>query len=82
MKAIFPVSVDKFFEMFIGDEAVYSLADHRKHRQDFETTLSKWQFNEETQEHQRELNAVMRLNDVPFKDRSRLYKLQSYKKEK
>jgi len=26
------VSVDKFFELFIGDEAVFSLIDHRKNR--------------------------------------------------
>ena len=26
------IIVDKFFELFIGDEAVFSLIDHRKNR--------------------------------------------------
>lgn len=81
MKAVFPVTVDRFFELFISDNAVYSLIDHRKLRGDFEHNLSKWALNEETGQYQRELNAVIKLTDVPFKDRSRLYKLQSYKKE-
>jgi hypothetical protein len=32
MKAIFPISVDKFFDYLLSEEAVFSFADHRKNR--------------------------------------------------
>lgn len=42
MKATFPITVDKFFDLLLSEEAVFSFADHRKNRGDFETTLSAW----------------------------------------
>jgi hypothetical protein len=29
MKVVLPVSLDKFFELFLSDEAVYSFSHHR-----------------------------------------------------
>lgn len=82
MKANLPVSVDKFFELFMGNDAIFSILDHRKNRGDIDTTISKWQVNEENGIHQRELNSIIKITDVPFRDRSRIHKLQTYTKEK
>ena len=74
MKATFPVPVDKFFEFFFSDEAIFSLGDHRKTRNDFEVQLGKWATTEDGTAYQRELNTIIKLVDVPFKDRSRMTK--------
>lgn len=49
---------------------------------DTDTTLSKWQPLEDNYgSFQRELKTVIKLVGVPFKDKSRMHKLQTYKKE-
>lgn len=81
-KLTFPFTLEKFYEFFIADDAVYSLLDHRQLSGDTDIQLSKWQPMEDNYgSFQRELKTVIKLVDVPFKDKSRLHKLQTHKKE-
>lgn len=76
-----PVSVDRFFSVCFSDEATFSLADHFAFKGEKEITLTKWTENPEMGCFTRELNMIIRTKDNPFKDTSRCYKAQSYKKE-
>ena len=42
MQVNFPISIDKFFEYFLSEDAIYSFVDHRKASGDFETSMTKW----------------------------------------
>lgn len=76
MKVNFSVSVDKFFELFVANDAIFTLIDHRKNRGDIDTTLSKWLLHdEESGGYQRELHSVIKITDVPFRDKSRIHKI-------
>ena len=44
--------------------------------------LGQWKMSEEMELNTREITLVIKLTDVPFKDKSRMHKIQTYKKEK
>ena len=81
MKVVLPINFDKFFDLFFADEAVFSLADHYKLKNERDINLSKWIENPEMGIHTRELKMVINLKENPLRDHSRCYKVQSYKKE-
>lgn len=47
LKVILPIPVQKFFDMFLADEATFSVADYSKGRGDTDIELSNWAENEE-----------------------------------
>ncbi|CAD8069373.1 unnamed protein product [Paramecium sonneborni] len=82
-KFTFSFNLDKFFEFFLADDAlVYSIADHRQSEKDTDIQLTKWTPMEDNPGmFQREMKNVIKLSGVPFKDKSRMHKLFTYKKE-
>ncbi|CAD8146907.1 unnamed protein product [Paramecium octaurelia] len=82
-KFTFSFNLDKFFEFFFADDAlVYSIADHRQSEKDTDIQLTKWTPMEDNPAmFQREMKNVIKLTGVPFKDKSRMHKLFTYKKE-
>ena len=77
-----PIAVSKFFELFISDNAAFSIADHFQMKGEHEISLTKWDFDQELGMCTRELKMIINLFDVPLRDKSRSYKVQSYKFEK
>jgi len=43
---------------------------------------TKWEMNQEMGMNMREIRMVVKVTDVPFKDRTRIHKILTYKKEK
>ncbi|CAD8065597.1 unnamed protein product [Paramecium sonneborni] len=82
-KFTFSFSLDKFFDFFIADNAsLYSIYDHRQNEKDTDMNLTKWTVNEDSQDmYLREMKHVMKLTGVPFKDKTRMHKLFTYKKD-
>ncbi|CAD8156662.1 unnamed protein product [Paramecium pentaurelia] len=82
-KFTFPFSLDKFFDFFIADNAsLYSVYDHRQNEKDTDMNITKWTVNEDIQDmYQREMKHVMKLTGVPFKDKTRMHKLFTYKRD-
>ena len=81
LKVVLPLTVDRFFELFFADDAVFSLAEHYKLKNERDINLSKWIENPEMGIHTRELKMVINVKENPLRDHSRCYKVQSYKKE-
>ena len=81
LKVVMPVTVDRFFELFFADDAIFSLAEHYKLKNERDINLSKWIENPEMGIHTRELKMVIWVKENPLRDHSRCYKVQSYKKE-
>ena len=46
----------------------------------FNITETKWELNQDVGVHMREVNLVCKVTDVPFKDRTRVHKILTYKK--
>ncbi|CAD8071543.1 unnamed protein product [Paramecium sonneborni] len=82
-KFTFSFSLDRFFDFFIADNAIlYSIQDHRQNEQDSDINLTKWTVNEDDQDmYQREMKHIMKLTGVPFKDKTRMHKLFTYKRD-
>jgi hypothetical protein len=76
MSSNLPISVDRFFEYFFSDQAIYSVRDFHSARGDWEIELSPWANEEHGST--RELKCMIKLVNVPFQDRSRLYKVQTH----
>ncbi|KRX07836.1 hypothetical protein PPERSA_10120 [Pseudocohnilembus persalinus] len=82
MKIILPISVDTFFDYFYADNAGYSFSDHLiKNTGGQGMAVTNWVDNEEGNGKTREINCTIKVEGVPFKDRSRLYKVNTYQKD-
>lgn len=81
LKVVLPVDVNKFFELFFSDDAIFPLSEHFKMNNERDINLSKWIENPEMGIHTRELKMIINIKENPLRDHSRCYKVQSYKKE-
>ncbi|EAR90228.1 GRAM domain protein (macronuclear) [Tetrahymena thermophila SB210] len=81
LRCILPVSVDAFFEKFIGDNAIFSYGQHMEKNGSTDIKISEWAENEELKCFTRECNLVIKVSGVPLRDTSRFQKIQTYKKE-
>lgn len=80
LKVIYPVSLERYMEIFVYDDAPFGIPIWGKLKGDTNIECTNWEEHEELS-HTRELNFVTKVKDVPFKSRVRIRKIQSYKYE-
>lgn len=81
LKMIMPVSVDQFFDYFFADNAGYSFEEHlKKNNGGTNIQMTQWNENDEGNAKTREINGVIKVTGVPFRDTTRMYKVHTYKK--
>lgn len=66
-----PITVERFFDLFICEEALYSFKDVYTDHGDEDIVISKWEFNPEHNFYNRDLSYVVKVSGVPFMSKAK-----------
>lgn len=80
VKAILPINPKKFFDLFVADDAVFSLKDFCLNREDTEFEITTWAENEELGGCTREIKFRTKINGPSIGPKTtRCHRTQIYK---
>ena len=79
---ILPCSVEQYFEYFIEDKATaYPRKKHFESKGGFNIVVTEWKQNKELGAQVREMNLIIRVVGVPFKNTAGMSQVWQLKKE-
>jgi len=82
LKLRLPVSIDKFFELFLADDAVFDSKERLALQNAYDIVVAPWKLDEENNGlHTRDIDFMIKVTDIPFGNPvTRVHCVQTYKK--
>ena len=82
VRVIFPISIQKYYDLFLADSCDFSFKDHYSAKQGYkEVSSTNWKKLVESDLESREISMIVPLKGVPFKTQTRCYRAETLKKE-